>query len=91
MVEVDFKGDREAFEESERELCPDGNCTGLLGADGRCKVCGKDASGNAPVHASEDVVGESSSEPDDDRKLCPDGNCVGLIGDDGRCKVCGAS
>jgi hypothetical protein len=24
-----------------RELCPDGACTGLVGADGVCKVCGK--------------------------------------------------
>jgi hypothetical protein len=24
-----------------RQLCPDGNCLGLLGADGRCKVCGR--------------------------------------------------
>ena len=25
----------------DRELCPDGSCIGLLGKDGRCKVCGK--------------------------------------------------
>jgi hypothetical protein len=24
-----------------RQLCPDGNCIGLLGADGKCKVCGR--------------------------------------------------
>jgi hypothetical protein len=24
-----------------RELCPDGACTGLVGPDGVCKVCGK--------------------------------------------------
>ncbi|MDR1922247.1 MAG: zinc ribbon domain-containing protein [Candidatus Adiutrix sp.] len=24
-----------------RRLCPDGNCIGILGADGRCVVCGK--------------------------------------------------
>jgi hypothetical protein len=27
-------------EEEDRELCPDGNCTGVLGADGKCPVCG---------------------------------------------------
>lgn len=32
-------GDDDDF--SERRLCPDGSCTGLLGADGRCKVCGR--------------------------------------------------
>ncbi|HEY4058585.1 MAG TPA: hypothetical protein VGM39_18355 [Kofleriaceae bacterium] len=25
----------------ERELCPDGACVGVIGADGTCKVCGK--------------------------------------------------
>lgn len=24
-----------------RVLCPDGNCIGVIGPDGRCKVCGK--------------------------------------------------
>jgi hypothetical protein len=24
-----------------RPLCPDGSCVGVLGADGRCKVCGR--------------------------------------------------
>jgi hypothetical protein len=24
-----------------RKLCPDGACVGVLGADGRCKVCGQ--------------------------------------------------
>jgi hypothetical protein len=26
-----------------RKLCPDGGCVGVIGADGRCKVCGKEA------------------------------------------------
>lgn len=30
-----------AEEWQERRLCPDGACTGVLGADGACKVCGK--------------------------------------------------
>jgi len=25
----------------QRELCPDGGCTGVIGDDGRCKVCGR--------------------------------------------------
>jgi hypothetical protein len=28
-----------------RRLCPDGSCTGVLGADGRCKVCGRTGEG----------------------------------------------
>jgi hypothetical protein len=27
-----------------RRLCPDGACVGVIGPDGRCKVCGKQAS-----------------------------------------------
>jgi hypothetical protein len=26
-----------------RKLCPDGDCVGVLGEDGQCKVCGRDA------------------------------------------------
>ncbi|MCU1280405.1 MAG: hypothetical protein JWM53_3951 [bacterium] len=31
----------EAFDDDERQLCPDGACTGLLGPDSKCKVCGR--------------------------------------------------
>ena len=27
----------------QRQLCPDGACIGVIGPDGRCKVCGKEA------------------------------------------------
>jgi len=27
----------------DRQLCPDGACTGLLGTDGKCKECGRSA------------------------------------------------
>lgn len=27
----------------QRKLCPDGGCVGVIGADGRCKICGKEA------------------------------------------------
>jgi hypothetical protein len=29
------------FDPGGRVLCPDGSCTGLLGADGRCSECGR--------------------------------------------------
>ncbi len=28
---------------TQRELCPDGSCTGVIGDDGKCKVCGRTA------------------------------------------------
>lgn len=29
------------FAMENRRLCPDGNCIGILGPDGRCVICGK--------------------------------------------------
>ena len=37
--------DSTTFDPSRRRLCPDGSCVGLLGSDGRCKVCGTLGSG----------------------------------------------
>jgi hypothetical protein len=94
----DFK-DRESFDADERELCADGSCTGLIGADGKCKVCGrsndsKDAADwkdeRSAAASPSDDAGDSAFA-DDDRQLCPDGACTGLLGSDGKCKVCGRS
>src|SRR5207248_443019 len=76
------------FDPESRQLCADGSCTGVLGDDGRCKECGKSASGDeAPVADSpSEGAGDDGFE---DRQLCTDGNCTGLIGPDGRCKQCG--
>jgi len=36
--------EEEAAEDGgDRKLCPDGACIGVIGPDGRCKVCGKEA------------------------------------------------
>jgi hypothetical protein len=37
------RGSDETFD-ADRQLCPDGNCIGVLDADGRCKVCGRSIS-----------------------------------------------
>ena len=83
------------FEAAQRELCPDGACIGLIGPDGRCKVCGTvGASAVAdPRHAGMRPQRSDDQAPDEieaDRELCPDGACVGVLGPDGACKVCGA-
>jgi len=44
--------DTEKFDPSQRRLCPDGSCVGLLDDTGRCKECGRTASG-----AAEESVG----------------------------------
>jgi hypothetical protein len=80
-----------------RQLCSDGNCTGVIGDDGHCKTCGRAADGTAaePVASVASAASPGSAAEDgtfdDDRRLCPDGACVGLLGDDGKCKVCGLS
>jgi len=81
---------------AERRLCPDGGCTGLIGDDGACRVCGRrdDAAPDRVAAVRQDDGGEAAvAAPDDraedDRRLCPDGACTGLLGVDGRCKVCG--
>ena len=39
----DNQEDTEADEWENRRLCPDGNCIGVIGPDGRCKECGRPA------------------------------------------------
>ncbi len=34
-------GDISDAEWENRRLCPDGNCIGVIGPDGRCKECGR--------------------------------------------------
>ena len=34
-----------------RRLCPDGNCIGVIGADGRCKECGRPGGDDLPLPA----------------------------------------
>jgi hypothetical protein len=36
-------GESDGAFDDDRELCPDGACIGILGSDGRCKVCGRSA------------------------------------------------
>jgi hypothetical protein len=39
------KGAAKGFDPNDRLLCSDGCCTGLIGPDGKCKVCGKPYAG----------------------------------------------
>jgi hypothetical protein len=80
-----------------RQLCIDGNCTGVLGPDGRCKICGLNAegipsgSGDSEHSMTSDWKGMPEADDFEARQLCPDGSCTGLLGLDGQCKVCGKS
>jgi hypothetical protein len=86
-----------------RRLCSDENCIGVIGADGRCKECGRPgdpAAVSAPPPdiraAAEPAVQPPASaaagDADEDwesRRLCSDESCIGVIGADGRCRECG--
>lgn len=54
--------DVSGFQPGKRRLCPDGACIGVLGADGRCRVCGisADDSGTAAATSSDDLEGDDS-------------------------------
>jgi hypothetical protein len=41
---VRAEADGEGFD-PRRRLCPDGSCVGVIGPDGRCKVCGRAGEG----------------------------------------------
>jgi hypothetical protein len=88
----------------DRQLCPDGACIGVIGADGRCTVCGtvdptwspdRPRAAPAPVEVAPEpgeAPAATGEVPEwDDRQLCPDGACIGVIGSDGRCTVCGTA
>jgi hypothetical protein len=48
---------QEAGFNPKRRLCPDGACIGVMGADGKCTVCGTSAGGEQDVAAAvEDSV-----------------------------------
>lgn len=50
-----------AGEWSDRRLCSDGSCIGVIGGDGRCQVCRRPATGAAPEAA---VAGATASAAD---------------------------
>jgi hypothetical protein len=86
-----------------RILCSDESCIGVIGADGKCKECGKVYEGKllhekGTVGAGTEVSREQKEVPsadaksDDDwdtRILCSDESCIGVIGSDGKCRECG--
>jgi hypothetical protein len=46
----------------ERVLCSDGNCIGVVGPDGRCKVCGLPYDGQLPMISDDDDLEEDGSD-----------------------------
>jgi hypothetical protein len=72
-------------DDAERALCPDGSCTGLLDADGRCKVCGK-VDPDAVIAMRKAKPGGDAGDPggdDSDGDSDGDGDGDGDAGDAG--------
>jgi hypothetical protein len=91
---VTNEGEESALDLETRDLCPDGACIGVLGADGRCGECGRSATGGPDEERPRKAdLAEAQADPDfdSDRELCPDGACIGVLGSDGRCRECGRS
>ena len=52
--------------DSKRRLCPDGSCIGVVGDDGRCRVCGRDAGGGGAKSAAGNGLAAVSADADTD-------------------------
>lgn len=52
--------------DSHRRLCPDGACIGVIGDDGRCRVCGRSASGGGKDAAPAGFVPAAEAEDQDE-------------------------
>jgi hypothetical protein len=78
-VENEATGDEEASEEDpsldwqRRTLCSDESCIGVIGADGKCKECGKTYEGTLPwlTHAEDTGQTDEAQTPDDEREELP--------------------
>ena len=62
---------------SARRLCPDGACIGVIGPDGRCKVCGRRAS-DAPA----ELAGDTPAELAGDTPAAPAGDTPAKLAGD---------
>jgi hypothetical protein len=62
----------ESFDPQRRRLCADGSCVGVVGADGRCRVCGlahPEGGAAAAVHAPVEDEASDDLEADDGSAL----------------------
>lgn len=63
MAKSDSKWDQ-------RILCSDGNCIGIIGADGRCKECGMSYDGEPPFPvADSDTVDDGMDDSSADQQM----------------------
>lgn len=46
----------------QRILCSDGNCIGIIGADGRCRACGLPYAGELPLPAADPEAADDDAD-----------------------------
>ena len=78
--------DSESFDPRRRRLCPDGDCVGLIGPQGRCRVCGTVDNGDPAGLGAAAFVGGCAGGDDDDDFLGDD-RAVAAAGAVGRLEV----
>ncbi len=49
-----------------RRLCPDGACIGVIGSDGKCRVCGRRSDAPADADAEVDAEWEADADSESD-------------------------
>jgi hypothetical protein len=54
------------FNPADRRLCPDGSCIGIVGSDGRCRVCGRAGDGSVAASAPARDAGQHDDDGDND-------------------------
>src|SRR5512136_651217 len=60
--ERDEAKDEAGFDPESRRLCADDTCTGVIGPDGKCKVCGKEPLEGAPSPAASTAAEAEAAE-----------------------------
>jgi hypothetical protein len=74
MTTTEDHDEEQAFDPASRRLCSDDACTGLIGPDGRCKVCGAASpDGPPPVSAGGTAPDPLAEPPEDARAAGSDG------------------
>lgn len=79
--------------DSHRRLCPDGGCIGVIGDDGKCRVCGRDAGGggggkSAAPGAAAGLEDDDEDDEDADAGAVGTDEKVAAGGFDPRRKLC---
>lgn len=61
----------------QRMLCSDGNCIGIIGADGRCTVCGLPYDGERPLPVADPgTADQGADDSPDDQPITTESNAV---------------